>query len=124
MQKFFLAAAILALGTAPAFAGDDMMGGYFGNTVVATGGIAETHSHYRADHSFDLVATAMGTTYNFKGTWAFDDKGQLCRTYVGDAPPNSPNPLCTPWEAHKVGETWTMTMGGNSRTLTLKAGVQ
>jgi hypothetical protein len=124
MHKILIAVSALALCAGPAFAADDVMTGYYGNTVVATGGIAESHTHYKADHTFDLTATAMGQNYSFKGTWAIDAKGELCRTYADPAPPNTPNPLCTPFAAHKVGDTWTMTMNGNTRTLTLKAGIQ
>ena len=124
MKDLLIAASVLALVSAPALAADDVMAGYYGNTAVASGGMAETHTHYRADHTFDVSATAMGMSYNFKGTWAVDDKGQLCRTYADPAPPNTPNPLCTPVAAHKVGDTWTVTMGGNSRTITLMAGIQ
>jgi hypothetical protein len=124
MRKILIAASALALCAGPAFAADDVMAGYYGNTLVATGGIAESHTHYKADHTFDLTATAMGQNYSFKGTWAIDAKGELCRTYADPAPPNTPNPLCTPIAAHKVGDTWSMTMNGNTRTLTLKAGIQ
>jgi hypothetical protein len=124
MHKILIATSVFALCATPVFAADDVMAGFYGNTAVASGGMVESHTHYRADHTFDVSATAMGQSYNFKGTWAIDGSGQLCRTYVGGAPPNSPNPLCTPIEAHKVGDTWTVTMNGNTRTVTLKAGVQ
>jgi len=124
MRRIFLAASASMLLAAPAFAGDDVMANYLGNTVVATGGMAESHTHYKADHSFDLVGSMMGMSKTFSGTWAIKD-GQLCRTYVGDQPPGLPsNPFCTPWEAHKVGDSWTVTMAGQTRNLTLKAGIQ
>jgi hypothetical protein len=117
------AVAVLALG-APAFAGDDMMAGYYGNTVVSTGGMAEVHTHYRADRTFDLVGSMLGMSRSYKGTWEL--KGdQLCRTYVGDLPPGLPsNPFCTKWEPHKAGDSWTMTANGQTRSLTLKAGIE
>ncbi|HTP77040.1 MAG TPA: hypothetical protein VMJ73_08660 [Rhizomicrobium sp.] len=118
----FGAAALLALSTA-AFASDDLMAGYYGNTVISTGGMIESHVHYRADHTFDLSATAMGQSFNSKGTWKIDDKGQLCRTYE-TAPPGMPNPLCIPAEAHKPGDSWTVTVNGQTRNMTLKAGVE
>ena len=124
MRRLLIAASAVALFATPAMAADDIMAGYYGNTAISSGGMFEAHTHYRADHTFDLSANALGQTYTFKGTWVIDDKGQLCRTYVGAAPPNAPNPLCIPAEAHKVGDTWTVTMGGNTRTITLKAGVQ
>ena len=80
-------------------------------------------SHYRADHTFDVTATAMGRSFNAKGTWKIDDKGQLCRTYE-TAPPGMPNPLCIPAEPHKIGDSWSVTFNGRARTMTLKAGVE
>ena len=123
MHRFLIAAAALALAASPALAGDEAMSGYFGNTVVATGGIAESHTHFKADHTFDITASAMGMDYVFKGTWEL--KGdQLCRHYDDPTPPGLPsNPLCTPWAAHKVGDSWTAGMNGKTRALTLKAGI-
>jgi hypothetical protein len=123
MRRFWIAASLLALCAMPARAADDMAG-YYGNTIVSTGGAAEIHTHYRADHTFDIVGSMLGMSRSFKGTWAMDGKGNVCRTFVGDAPKNTPNPLCTPLAAHKVGDIWTVTMNGKTRTLTLKAGVQ
>jgi len=40
----------------------------------------------------------------FKGTWALDGKGNICRTYVGDVPPETPNPNCSPVVPRKVGD--------------------
>ena len=124
MNRFLVAACALALGTATAFAADDVMANYYGNTVISTGGTFEIHTHYRADHTFDLVGSMGPMSQTFKGTWAPDDKGNVCRTFVGSAPPNAPNPLCTPLTAHKIGDTWTLQSNGSTRTLTLVAGVQ
>lgn len=124
MRRILITAALLALAATPAVAAD-VMAGYYGNTVVSSGGMFTANTHYRADKTFDIVGSGMGMTRNYKGTWAIDDKGQLCRTYIGDTPPGLPsNPFCTPWEAHKVGDKWTMTMGGTTRDLEVKAGVQ
>jgi hypothetical protein len=125
MKTILIAATLLALAATPVLAGDDdALAGYFGNTVISTGGMAEVHTHYRADHTFDLTGSMLGMSKSFKGTWATDGKGNLCRTFVGDVPPNTPNPLCRPLLAHKVGDTWTVTMNGTTSTLTMKAGVQ
>jgi hypothetical protein len=124
MRKFLTAASVIALSATPALAADDAMAGFYGNTIVSTGGAAEIHTHYRADHTFDLVGSMMGMSQTFKGTWAEDGKGNVCRTFAGDAPPNTPNPLCAPLAAHKVGDSWSVTMNGNTRALTVKAGVQ
>jgi hypothetical protein len=124
MPKFLLAASIAALCATPAFAGDEIMANTFGNTVVSTGGMSEVRSHYRADHSFDMAASMMGMSKTFKGSWALDGKGNLCRTFDGEAPPNTTNPLCTPIAAHKMGDTWTVETNGQTRTVTLKPGIQ
>jgi hypothetical protein len=130
MPKFRLAASaaasvtIAALSVTPALAGDDVMASTFGNTVVSTGGMSEVHTHYRADHSFDMVASMMGMSKTFKGTWSLDGKGHLCRTFEGEAPRNTANPLCLPIAAHKLGETWTVEANGETRTATLKPGIQ
>jgi len=123
MSRFLIAASVAALCAAPALAADDVMAGFYGNTIVSTGGAAEIHTHYRADHSFDLVGSMMGMSRTYKGSWALDGKGDICRTFAGDAPPNAPNPLCTPIAPHQVGDRWTIQSNGNTRTLTLKAGV-
>ena len=89
MRLFVLGSAAFFAASTAAIAADDMMAGYYGNTVVSVGGMLESHTHYRADHTFDLTATAMGQSFNGKGTWAIDDKGQLCRTYE-TPPPGMP----------------------------------
>ena len=124
MPKFLRAASVAALCATPAFAGDEVMASMFGNTVVSTGGMSEVHTHYRSDHSFDMVGSRMGMSKTFKGTWALDGKGNLCRTFDGAAPPNTTNPLCTPVAAHKLGDTWTMSANGETRTVALKPGIQ
>ena len=118
MRLVFLGATLLLGAAGPAFA-DDIMANYFGNTVVAKGAMGEMHMHYRADHTFDANASNMMGSMTFKGSWKFDDKGQLCRVAV-NGPPGMPNPLCTPWEAHKIGDTWT----APGRSATLVAGIK
>ena len=121
MKRLLLAASLAVLGAAPALAADDVMAGFYGNTAVATGGPAEIHAHYRADHTFDFVASMMLMSRTFKGTWALDGKGNICRTFVGDVPPGTTNPNCVPVAARKVGDTWKSQDG--TRTITLKAGI-
>jgi hypothetical protein len=123
MRTTLILATAAALSVAPALAADDMMSGYYGNTVVSVGGMLESHTHYRADHTFDVTATAMGQSFNGKGTWAIDDKGQLCRTYE-TPPPGITNPLCIPAEMHKIGDSWTATVNGQTRNMSMKAGIQ
>jgi hypothetical protein len=114
---------IVALSTGfalSAYADDDVMAGYYGNTTVSKGGMAETHTTYSQDHTFDMKVPAF--SMEFKGTWALDG-AQLCRTFE-TPPPGVTNPLCTPIEAHKVGDTWTVTQGDQTRTVTLVQGIQ
>jgi len=123
MRRIVFLASAFVFAAAPALAADDIMAGFYGNTVISSGGVLESHTHYRADHTFDVTATAMGQSFNGKGTWAIDDKGQLCRTYE-TPPPSMPNPLCIPAESHKVGDSWTITINGGTRNMSLKAGIQ
>jgi hypothetical protein len=116
-----LGGAILLASSSFALAADDVMAGYYGNTVISKGAMGESHIHYKPDHTFNGSASGMMGSMDLKGTWKIDDKGQLCRTYE-TAPPGLPNPLCTPVEPHKAGDTWTMQMGGQSRTITLVSG--
>lgn len=116
MKKYLIAAA-LALSAGLAHA-DDIMAGFYGNTVASTGGMIETHTYYKADHSFTMKARGA----EFAGTWALDG-ANLCRTFAAP-PPGLPNPLCTPIAAHRVGDTWTITTNGATRTVTLLAGIQ
>ena len=96
------------------------MMGYYGNTTVATGGMAETHTVYNSDHTFVMKVPSFGLA--FKGTWAVSG-AMVCRTFEAP-PPGVTNPLCTPIEPHKVGDTWTVTNGNDTRTITLVKGVQ
>jgi hypothetical protein len=105
---------------ASAWAEDDVMAGFYGNTAISTGGTAEAHWNYAADHNFIMKVPSYGVV--FKGTWAVKD-GQLCRTF-DSPPPGIANPLCTPIEAHKVGDTWKIGTGSETRTVTLVQGVQ
>jgi hypothetical protein len=114
-----LAAAMLAT-FASARADDDVMAGFYGNTAVSSGGRYETHTVFYADHSFDLAIPAF--SLHFKGTWKVTGD-TLCRTYESP-PPDVPNPFCTPIAAHKVGDSWTISASGQTRTITLMPGVQ
>lgn len=122
MRRTILAAAIITLAAAPAAAADDVMAGFYGNTVIVTGSSFDATVHYRADHTMDTSGTVAGKAFSTKGTWKIDDKGQICRTY-DTTPPTMTSPFCTPAAAHKVGDTWSVTTpDGSKRTITLKAG--
>lgn len=121
-MRLFLLAIPFALATSgAAFAADDsVMAPFYGNTVIATGGMADTHSNYNADHTF--VMNVPSLHISFKGTWKIDG-ANMCRTF-DSPPPGTPNPLCMPVEAHKVGESWTVTVNGKTRGVTLVPGIQ
>jgi hypothetical protein len=115
MRTLLLASAALLFTTA-AFAGDDdVLASRFGNTTItkdASGN--ENHIYYAADGSF----TGKQGTTAYKGTWKLNG-GTICLT--SDTPiPNTPNPVCAPVSAHKVGETWT----AGPYTVSLVAGIQ
>jgi opacity protein-like surface antigen len=120
MRSFLLAASLVALSASSAFAADDPMAPYYGNTVIATGGMADTHSNYNADHSFVMNVPSFHMA--FKGTWKLDG-ANMCRTF-DSPPPGTPNPLCTPMQPHKVGDSWTTTVDGKTRGVTLVPGIQ
>jgi hypothetical protein len=122
MRSLFFGAAILIV-AAPATAGDEIMANYFGNTVIAQNQMGISKVHYRQNHTFGGMAAGPAGQIQLSGSWKIDDKGQLCRTYE-NAPPGSPNPFCTPWEAHKVGDVWTMTSNGQTAEVSLVAGKQ
>lgn len=116
------AAAAMSLCTGPALAGDEVMAGYFGNTVIGKSALGESHTHYKADHTFDVALSSAMGSFTGKGTWKVEN-GQLCRTYE-QPPPGIPNPLCITAEAHKPGDTWTVTFGGQSREVSMVAGIK
>jgi len=121
-MRFSLIGAALIVASAPAaFAGDDIMANYFGNTVVAQNQLGISKVHYRQNHTFGGTALGPSGQIQLSGSWKIDPSGQLCRTYE-NAPPGSPNPFCTPWESHKVGDTWSMSANGQTAQVSLVAG--
>lgn len=110
--------AILLASTATAF-GDDIMAGYYGNTIIAQSASTDLHIHYNPDHTFDATGTNANGPISLKGKWMLDKKGNLCRKY-NSAPPDISKPVCTPWSARSVGDRWEMP----GVTLTLVEGIQ
>ena len=118
MRAWLFGVTVVLAATSAALASDPMAG-YFGNTIVAKTASSELHIHYRSDHTFDGEGTSSKGPIALHGTWTFDEKKGLCRSY--DPPPaGAPNPMCTPWSAHQVGDTWSMP----DVTLTLVRGIQ
>jgi hypothetical protein len=125
MRIILAATAALVVVSGTAWAGDDIMANYYGNTVVGKTMMGETHTYYNADHTFTGRAMGMGQERDYKGTWNIDATGQLCRTYVPEPPmPGMPNPVCLAWTAHKVGDTWTATTARGSVDVSLVKGIQ
>jgi hypothetical protein len=83
---------------------DDIMAGYYGNTLVATTAESQIHFHYRADHTFDASGTDAAGPIAFKGMWSLNKMGALCRIR-STAPPKT-DPFCEDWSAHAVGDSW------------------
>jgi hypothetical protein len=104
----------------PTATGPDLMAGYYDNTVISTGGMAEVHIQYNLDHTFVMNVPAF--SLRFKGTWALNGSN-ICFNY-DVTPPGITNPDCGPVEAHKVGDTWTEKADDGQRKLTLVAGMQ
>jgi hypothetical protein len=126
MRSLLIAAAIVLASAGAGFAEDttpvvvpDALAPTIGNTVVVVDakGI-ESHTWFAADGTFSGIAPAYN--YPFKGTWTITADGQLCRTF-DPAPPGIVNPVCSPLEAHAVGDKWTDKDGG---TATIVAGKQ
>ena len=120
MRSVLVSVAFTACLIVPAFAGDDLMAGYEGNTTISTGGMAEVHTYYGPDHTFVMNVPAF--SLRFKGTWATNGT-QICFTYEV-APPGVTNPDCSTVTAHKVGDSWTEQANDGQRKWTLVAGAQ
>ncbi len=110
MKKFALIAASLCLATA-AFAADDMMAGFYGNTLVITDQSGVQKWHYTPDHKLTAV---MQDGKKVGGTWSVKD-GKLCELPDGQAE------ACYQMGAKKAGDKWT---GRPGMTLEVVAGNQ
>ncbi len=111
-----VAAAIMASVAAQAA---DVMSEFYGNTLVVT---IPQAGEFKVMYNKDKTYDGSGPMGAVKGTW--EVKGdQLCTTQVDPAPPpERPNPMCRPTQAHKVGDTWEITTPSGTRTATLKKG--
>ena len=115
-----LSASIILAATSPTFAQVDVMANFYGNTLIAKGGLADSQTVYTRDHRFVMTVPSFGL--EFKGAWAVKD-GQVCRVFE-TTPPGVTNPLCTPAQPHAVGETWTSMINGKPVSVTLAKGLQ
>src|SRR3569832_1624625 len=116
--------AILSLALAlPAFAEEDVRAARYGNTTDS-GDAKGIHSkiYYSADHSFKAAIADL----QVHGTWKVEN-GNVCLPFVdppANLPSTFPNPACLPVAAHKVGDKWTGTVSGDTRQVSLVAGIQ
>jgi predicted 3-demethylubiquinone-9 3-methyltransferase (glyoxalase superfamily) len=93
------------------------------NTVIGKSAMGQSHTHYKANHTFDAALSNGQGSMETDGTWGLNDKGELCRTYNTPVP-GMPNPSCVTWVAHKVGDSWQITVDGRTSEVTLVAGIQ
>jgi hypothetical protein len=122
-MRLLLAASTALVLSFATLAADDIMTNYYGNTVIGKSAMGESHTHYKADHTFDAALSSAQGSMDTNGTWAFNDKGEICRTYATPVP-GFPNPLCNAWAAHKIGDTWQVTVNGRTSEVSLVAGIQ
>ncbi|MBV9330078.1 MAG: hypothetical protein JOZ55_00840 [Alphaproteobacteria bacterium] len=117
---------VIALSVMPvAWAAENPMADTFGNTVISKSANGESRTHYKKDGTLDATLSSPLGSITLSGTWKLNDKGELCRTYSNPPPMLPiPNPLCTPFTQHKVGDSWTVKIGDQSRTVTLVQGIQ
>jgi hypothetical protein len=106
-----------------AMAADDIMANYYGNTVIGKSALGESHTHYKADHTFTADLSSDQGSMQTQGTWAMNDKGEICRTYSIPIP-GFPSVICNPWSAHKIGDQWQTTFNGRTSEVSLVAGIQ
>jgi hypothetical protein len=108
MNKTLTAIAALAMSIDATWAAD-IVSGYYGNTMVAVNPQGKTSRvMFKPDHSF---AGSTETGGPLSGTWELvGDK--MCYAVATPAPPpNSPNPTCTSFGAHNIGDEWTFMEG-------------
>ena len=121
MKRFVLTACAIAALTGVAFAQEtDPMTPRYGNTVVVKNAKGEeVKLFYNPDH---MMTATDATGQTMKGTWEVKE-GNICVTQTDPAPDASqPATQCNPFQAHNVGETWTVGQGENQMTATIVQG--
>jgi uncharacterized lipoprotein NlpE involved in copper resistance len=93
---------------------DDPMAGTYGNTVLTKDRASGQSSSlfFNADGSYTgKTMDAKGQPVAYAGTWSLKDDGKtIClapQMPAGTA--NPPAPSCSPLEAHKAGDSWSVT---------------
>lgn len=97
-MRLMTAAALSLLAMSAAFADDDAMAGYIGNTSISFDKQGNSvRVFYRADNVFAMQSGGVSGG----GTWAVES-GKLCLTY--ETRPDQK--VCVPVEPHHVGDVW------------------
>ena len=108
MKRILGVAALALFGASMAMAAEDPMASRYGNTIVTTtaDGKEAGRTYYDADGKMTRK-TADGK--ETKGTWkAEGDK--VCITQTDPAPAAGAAPVCLPLAAHKIGDSWDVTL--------------
>lgn len=122
-MRLILASLVALAISSTALAADDIMANYYGNTVIGKSAAGESRTHYKADHTFDSALSSAQGSMDTRGTWALNDKREICRTYETPVP-GMPNPACVLLTAHKVGDKWQVVFNGRTSDVSLVAGIQ
>jgi hypothetical protein len=144
-MRFSALIAALLVSVGSALAVIDQMSVYYGNTVVTADKGDEFRFHYKQDHQFDGSRITNFGTLSFTGSWAVDQSGKLCRTYdkpsngyvwtpsakltksienLANHNPEGADRVCAPLLARQVGDSWVENLNGESRAVTLAAGIK
>lgn len=113
----FVLGLVLASTATAAFAGDEVMAPYIGNTLsAAEPSGALTKVYYEADHTWSSV----GPQGEMKGTWSIRNNNELCVKLTEPEAPPQVQPPCVKVEPHTVGESWLWTQPGATAPTTLR----
>lgn len=108
------ALALAACATTPA----DPMQVYFSNTVLVTQPFGETdHLLLNADHTYAMYGIRFPEGH---GRWDVEN-GQVC-LMPGDTPETAGQKFCNAWSGARVGDHWTINVGGTDVPMALAAG--
>lgn len=104
MLAMLLSSAVVAVtveSTQPAAPQNDILAGFYGNTLITLDNGIKSYFYYNADHTF--TGKVPQFYFALKGTWFVNEKGEVCRVF-DPLPPTLTNPDCGPMLVHKVGE--------------------
>ena len=107
-KALFILATLVAASSA--YAEEDIMAGFYGNTLVITDQSGVQKWRYKPDHT---LSATMQDGKRITGTWLVNE-GRLCET------PEGQGSVCYQMGAKKVGDKWT---GRPGMTLEVKSGL-